>query len=216
MIKNILVEIARIAQIQLLKRRNDKKIVNLVQKIQREHDSMMWPAEMIQIYHCVQSTNNLEGDLAEVGVYKGSSAKLICEAKGKKILHLFDTFEGLPKPTKIDHNFMHEKKYAADLDLVKSYLSSYKNVFFYPGLFPKTAELVKNKSFAFVHLDVDLYRSTLDCLKFFYPRMVKGGIILSHDYSTLEGVKKAFDEFFRDKNRGPVIKLPTSQCLVVR
>ena len=36
--------------------------------------------------------------MAEVGVYQGVSAKLICEAKGDKELHLFDTFEGLPDP----------------------------------------------------------------------------------------------------------------------
>ncbi len=43
-----------------------------------------------------ERTEKIKGELAEVGVYKGGSAKLICEAKGNSILHLFDTFEGLP------------------------------------------------------------------------------------------------------------------------
>jgi O-methyltransferase len=43
------------------------------------------------------------------------------------------------------------------------------------GLFPHTAEAVKDKVFGFVHLDVDLYESTLAGLKFFYPHLFPGG-----------------------------------------
>src|SRR2546430_11261444 len=49
------------------------------------------------------------------------------------------------------------------------------------------------------HIDVDLYTSTLACLEFFYPRLVPGGILLSHDYSLLTGVKAAFTEFLAGK-----------------
>jgi len=46
------------------------------------------------------------GDIAEVGVYQGGSAKLICEARNEnKVLYLFDTFEGLPTPGKFDGSF---------------------------------------------------------------------------------------------------------------
>ena len=40
----------------------------------------------------VKATRKLSGDIAEVGVYRGGSAMIICEAKGNKKLHLFDTF----------------------------------------------------------------------------------------------------------------------------
>lgn len=205
----------RSAQLQLLKVHKDKGVINLVQTIHKDGSSLMWPTEMVQIYNCVSSVKQSAGDFAEVGVYSGRSAKLVCEVKGNRTLHLFDTFEGLPKPTSADSSSMHEKMYAAGLDSVKTYLSDYKNVIFHPGMFLETAEAVKNKSFAFVHLDVDLYHSTMECLKFFYPRMVGGGIILSHDYSNLAGVKKAFDEFFADKIES-VIELSTSQCLIVK
>ena len=45
--------------------------------------------------------------------------------------------------------------------------------------------------------------------------MSKGGIILSHDYVTSLGVKKAFDEFFKDKIE-PVIIMNGNQCLIVK
>jgi hypothetical protein len=45
--------------------------------------------------------------------------------------------------------------------------------------------------------------------------MEKGGMLISHDYSTVPGVKKAFDEYFADKPE-TVIELPTSQCLFIK
>ena len=42
-------------------------------------------------------------------------------------------------------------------------------------------------------------RAHRSCLEFFYSRMSPGGIILSHDYMTAPGVKKAFDDFFEDR-----------------
>jgi hypothetical protein len=61
---------------------------------------------------------------------------------------------------------------------------------------------------------VDLYKTTLDALEFFYPRMNPGGVIMSHDYIRC-GVKKAFDEFFKDKPE-PIIQLIDSQSLIVK
>src|SRR3989338_3744494 len=44
------------------------------------------------------------------------------------------------------------------------------------------AEPIKNKKFSLVHFDVDTYESTKNSIEFFYPRMTRGGVILSHDY----------------------------------
>ena len=61
----------------------------------------------------------------------------------------------------------------------------------------------------------DTYESTRSCLEFFYPRMNRGGIILSHDYINAAGVRKAFDEFFSDKSE-PIIEMSGTQCLIVK
>ena len=68
--------------------------------------------------------------------------------------------------------------------------------------------------FSLVHLDADLYASTLADLEFFYPRMIPGGIIITHDFSTLPGVARAFSEFSH-KNGRAIIELPTTQAMVV-
>jgi hypothetical protein len=66
-----------------------------------------------------------------------------------------------------------------------------------------------------VNLDVDTHESTKQCLEFFYPRLSPGGILISHDYITAPGVKKAFDDFFLGKAE-PVLETAGSQCLVVK
>jgi len=192
------------------------KVLDLIRKIQNENEMLLGNNEAYQIFMAVKRTEKINGDIAEVGSYRGGSAKLICEAKGNKTLHLFDTFEGLPD---LCHNDdpkqFHKGECSASLEDVKSYLKKYKNVYFYKGLFPSTADPIKNKKFSFVHLDVDLYEATLASIKFFYPRMNKGGIIISHDYISAPGVRKAFDDFFKDKPE-PIIEMSGSQCLIVK
>src|SRR5437763_318304 len=52
--------------------------------------------DFFNLYQLVLKTQKVSGALAEVGVYRGGSAKLIATLKGEKALHLFDTFEGMP------------------------------------------------------------------------------------------------------------------------
>lgn len=195
------------------------KILDLIHKIRKETELLITDNEAYQIFMAAERTGKIKGDIAEVGVYKGGSSKLICAAKKDKALHLFDTFEGIPEVSeidkKVDNTRFFKGQFNAQFEEVKRYLSEFKNVYFYKGLFPETAKPIKNKKFSFVNLDVDTHKSTKQCLEFFYPRMSRGGIILSHDYISAEGVKKAFDDFFKDKPE-PIIEMSGLQCLVVK
>jgi hypothetical protein len=193
-----------------------KEFTGALKKIRSDTELLLEDIEAYHIYMAVKRTQKVPGDIAEVGVYKGGSAKIICAAKGDKHLHLFDTFEGLPKVEDVDMVWpFYEGKFATSYQGVKDYLSTERNVFFYKGIFPDTSGPVRAKSFSLVNLDVDTYESTRRCLEFFYTRMSTGGIIISHDYLTAPGVQKAFDEFFSDKPE-PVIETAGSQCLVVK
>lgn len=201
---------------------NKLKVITLLEIISNEQEVALPTLDACQLFMAVKATAKVVGDIAEVGVYKGGSAKLICEAKGNKTLHLFDTFEGLPDLCEVDDPRQFQKgQYLGSFENVKTYLKPYSNVCIYKGLFPSTAEPIKNKRFSLVNLDVDLYESTLSCLEFFYTRMNKGGVIISHDYSDAPGVRKAFDEFFEEKPE-PIIELSLfsfgrcSQCLVIK
>ena len=70
------------------------------------------------------------------------------------------------------------------------------------GFFPKsTDQIADNLKFCLVHIDCDLYSPAISALEYFYPRMVPGGFIVIHDYSSLgwSGAERAVDEFFADK-----------------
>lgn len=178
-------------------------------------------SEALQVYTAVHSTSKIPGSLAEVGVYKAGTARIIATARQEvKPLHLFDTFgDGLPEPNQHDDSNWKAGSFKiteVEFEVIKKFFTNIPNVYFHKGLFPSdTGVDVENERFSFINLDVDIYESTKDCLEFFYPRLNKGGIILSHDYRGSLGVKDAFDEFFANKPE-PIIALSTSQCLVVK
>lgn len=198
----------------------NKKIINLINPIKKDLRQSLWGFEYFQLYTLVKKTEKAHGDIAEVGVYEGSSAKIICETTKKRV-HLFDTFEGLPESGPEDYPGKRFKgNYKASYDNVKKNLRKYKNAILYKGLFPLTSKPIKNKKFSLVHLDADLYESTSKSLKFFYPRMSKGGVIICHDYSGsggLRGVKKAVDEFFKNKPEIVIeFLVDSSQCIIIK
>jgi hypothetical protein len=187
-----------------------------LKKIRAETELLIEDIEAYHIYMAVKRTQKVPGDIAEVGVYRGGSAKIICSAKGDKTLHLFDTFEGLPRVDEIDMVWpFYEGKFAASFEDVQNYLKNDPRVNFYKGIFPDTAGPVEDVRFSLVNLDVDCYESTKQALEFFYSRINAGGIILSHDYINAPGVRKAFDDFFETRPE-PVLETAGSQCLVVK
>jgi O-methyltransferase len=145
----------------------------------------------------------ISGEFAELGVYKGETANLIHEMDPNRTLHLFDTFEGFDQQDLQLENSP-DKKYDTSnfsdttLEEVKEYINGNENIHFHPGYFPESANGLKENQYAFVHLDADLYKPTLDALNYFYPKLSSGGVIIIHDYNhTWEGVRKAIDEFLQ-------------------
>jgi hypothetical protein len=194
----------------------DRDVMRRLARVRRGRRSLITGNEQFIIHSIVTGMQRMEGDIAEVGVYAGSSTRTICEAKGQKRLHVCDTFAGLPEPTAEDRGVETEGCYACDLDSIRAYLDGFPNVEYHVGFCPDSVRgVLDDTTFCFVHLDLDLYSSTKQCLEYFFPRLVPGGILLSHDYSLLDGVRQAFDEFVVGRQEG-VIDLPTTQCMLVK
>jgi len=161
----------------------------------------------------------LPGDYAEVGVFRGASAVLLGHvlSGSSKRLHLFDTFQGMPETEKERDLFRAGDLANTGLAEVRERLAFCPQADFHPGFFPETATALPSERFAFVHVDVDIHRSVLDCCEFFYPRMSGGGCMVFDDYGYVNcpGAKQAVDTFFADKPEYPCY-LPTGQCLVIR
>ena len=146
----------------------------------------------------------IKGALAELGVYKGITAKAIHFMDTDRRFYLFDTFNGfdsrdlrveLQNESKFDPSNFSD----TDIDLVRNYSSGNDNIIFRKGYFPETAIGLGKERFALVHLDADLYTPTLEALKFFYPRMNPGGVIIIHDYNhTWDGIPRAVNAFVKN------------------
>jgi predicted O-methyltransferase YrrM len=168
-------------------------------------------------------TRGLPGCLAECGVYEGASAYFLAEARPDAVIHLFDRFEGLPEPGEEDAVTDPEVfrwapgDFRARLSVLSSNLRSFDNIRVHRGDIPEVLQCVADERFCLVHIDVDLYRPTLDSLQFFYPRVVPGGVIVLDDYgfATCPGAHRAVREFMADKPEY-VIHAPTGQGIIFR
>lgn len=176
-------------------------------------------SKAFMVYQFAQQARSLKGDVAELGVLRGATARIMVEAvRGTdKKIHLFDTFAGLPEP-RSDIDLCQKGQFAADLQGVQSFFADCPNVIFHVGIFPDTTLGLNVNRYAMVHLDGDLYSSTLDGLKYFYPRMVIGGIIVLDDYKFphAPGVAIALQEFMMDKPERTIVSALDYQAYIIK
>jgi O-methyltransferase len=157
------------------------------------------------VYQLMRLVSNVPGDTAECGVYRGAGSFLICrlsQAGSVPREHLiFDSFEGLSAPSESDGTHWMAGDMACGLEEVQRNLAEFPNTRYFQGWIPSRFAEVADRRFAFVHIDVDLHRPTLDSIEFFYPRMSPGGVILCDDYgfTSCPGVTRACDEYLADK-----------------
>ncbi len=160
---------------------------------------------------------NIEGAFSEFGVYLGETSEIIHNLAPERKLYLFDTFEGFPE------EFLEQKEYVGrfkppDLFSIKAKFGASRNIIIRKGIFPDTTKGLEELRFAFVNIDADLYKSTLEGLKFFYPRVVKGGYIFIHDYNnpaeSNAGVYRAVNEFMMDKPE-KIVEIPDALGTVI-
>ncbi|MEP6713518.1 MAG: TylF/MycF/NovP-related O-methyltransferase [Ferruginibacter sp.] len=152
------------------------------------------------------NSKGLQGAVAELGVYKGKFARYLNEYFPGRKLFLFDTFEGFDiKDVKSEQQqgFSDGKQDFSNtsIDGVLKLMKTPGNCIIKKGYFPATAEGI-TEAFVFVSLDTDLYDPIYNGLKFFYPRLVKGGYIFIHDYNNdgYIGAKKAVQDFAKENN----------------
>ncbi len=179
--------------------------------------TLVSPDRCFMLFQFARQAAGLGGEMAEVGVYRGGTARLLARTCPERILHLFDTFSGLP-PADPDIDLHRESEFAdSSLEAVREYLSGLENIRLHPGTFPVSAGELGDSRFCFVHVDVDIYRSTADCLDFFYPRLLPGGVMAFDDYGWegCPGVKKALDEFLASRPESPILTA-RHQCVLIR
>lgn len=154
------------------------------------------------------------GSIAECGVYRGGSARLMATAFPDRKVYLFDSFCGFVQDDSIEVGF--KKGHFADtsLDFIKEYLNDRPNCLFYQGWLPESAKEVDDK-FCLIHMDMDHYESTIKSLNLFWPKLVEGGAIIFDDWEDdcCPGIKMAIGEFFSNKQE---LTIRGKQCVVFK
>ena len=195
----------------------------IASQVMEDQTTMLNYDRLYTLWQAVCHISSPDLPLAEVGTYRGGSAKFIMETLKQNghenPLYIFDTFEG---HVVVDESIDGEHRVGTFADTsyekVKAYLSS-PNVVVYKGDFLKTAEHIeKITNFGMVHIDVDVYPATKFCLEFFADRTIPGGVIIVDDYGfiTCKGAKKATDEFVHSNPKFKLFHLVTGQALVLK
>lgn len=162
---------------------------------------------------------NIEGSVAECGVYQGEFAKYINMMFPDRSLYLFDSFEGFDSQMVAENcdNCAQTDKWINTLkdtsvDIVMKKMKFAENIIVKKGYIPETLERITDK-FCFVNLDMDLFAPTYEGLNFFWENLSKGGYIFIHDFYVWDGIEVAVKRFCTERNIGYVCS--TDACSVI-
>lgn len=179
--------------------------------------TMCSAARLRGLYDAVQTVHRerIPGDIVECGVARGGSAAMMALTMKRlsmsRRLWLFDTFEGLPAPSKDDPDYEIAKNYEGTCKgTLEDVSGSFKRLGLdakpVKGLFQDTLALAKVKEIAVLHIDGDWYESTKTVLVHLYDRVAPGGVIQLDDYGYWKGSAKAVEEFFAKRRLAPRLK----------
>jgi hypothetical protein len=187
------------------------------------------PSEAYFIVQALAKCARVDGDVCEFGVAQGHTSALIANeiASSGKVLHLFDSFEGLPNPTEKDQlkdDIFSLGKIAAytgtmncSEDMVLSRLDAISfpkdRYVLHRGFFENIVKTDKAlpKKVSFAYVDFDFYEPIKLALEYLNETAAPGAIFIVDDYDFFStGGKAAVDEFVREKNGSA----PRYECFV--
>jgi O-methyltransferase len=163
---------------------------------------------------CVERAlaDGVPGDLIEAGCWRGGVAIMmrgILRAYGvqDRVVFAADSFAGLPAPD--ERRFPADagdtghtlEELAVDVDEVRDNFRRYDllddQVKLLEGWFTETLPTVRDRRWAVIRLDGDLYESTLDGLVNLYPGLSPGGYLIVDDYG-FDNCRAAVEHYRRE------------------
>jgi len=187
------------------------------------------PSEAYFIVHALAECEDVHGDVCEFGVAQGETSALIANEirSSNRVLHLFDSFEGLPRPTEEDQlkddisSLGSIEAYAGSMSLPEEMVRTRLGAISFPpqrfvihrGFIEQVLKHDSGlpKEVGFAYIDLDFYEPTSLTLDFLHRTTSTGAMIIVDDYDFFStGAKTAVDEFLEEKNAGEMIY----ECLV--
>jgi O-methyltransferase len=149
--------------------------------------------EEMNIYHLLSQAVLLDvpGDVVELGCFDGRTAaimqKTLDEVGSKKLIHVFDSFDGLPAKSKKDGNTPLKKGrcWTVPGEVTRTFARAglrHKAPVIHKGWFKDTLPTQLPERICFAHLDGDFYESVKDSLENVYPRLSPRAVVVIDDY----------------------------------
>lgn len=146
------------------------------------------------LYRRFVQSLELDGDVAECGVYTGTTSKqfvrFLADHRIDKVVHLFDTFEGFPdvlaEPDRVGTAttwLLREGNLACSVAEVTRRMDGMTGYRIHRGCFSDTFPDFDGP-LCFIHADADLYRSTAEIIALADRCLVPGGTIVFDDYAS--------------------------------
>jgi O-methyltransferase len=165
----------------------DKKFLDVYKKI--KNNTMVDKYRCYELWQLVSQCVKLNGALIEVGAWRGGTGAIICNGAKlsglKRKVYIADTFRGLVKISKKDSFYKGGECSDTSREIVENLLEKklkLKNFQILEGIFSdETGHLVKERKFSFCHIDVDIYKSAKDIVKWIWPKLCVGDIIVYDD-----------------------------------
>jgi hypothetical protein len=202
---------------------NDPRFIKAYESAMRQQympDTDIW---RYHINHwAVQQALKQEGDLVECGVYMGSTAISNIVYFGQEVTcrkyYLFDTFNGLDEKlsTKDEYDRLRDE-YKDCYEFVVDAFKEYSNVVIVKGSVPETLSKVNIDKVAYLSIDMNCAYPELEAMQYFWPKLVKGGVIVLDDYGwpMCENQKLAADQFALSVG-AMILSLPNGQGIIVK
>lgn len=183
--------------------------------------TLMWRVYTVCWY--ADLVKELDGDFVECGVNTGAYSRAIIEyinfAESNKTFYLMDTFQGL------DPRFITEEEKSLGISNY-NYRDCYEEVLktFAPfrtkiirGAIPETLSQCDAQKICYLSIDMNNKIPEIAALEYFWPRIVRQGVILLDDYGFPMHIhqKIAFDEFAKKVNH-EIYTMPTGQGLIIK
>lgn len=188
---------------------------------QQKGINIRWRAHVTQ--WAATHASKLEGDYVECGVNKAFLSMSVMhyinfkQMKDRKF-YLFDTYSGLVPEQVTKEDVAARRNYYADCyEFVKESFHDYSNVVIVKGIVPDSLDTVDIEKVAYLSIDMNCTLPEIAALRYFWPKMVRGGMVILDDYgfSGHEAQKNGADEFAAE-NSVEILQLPTGQGLITK
>lgn len=176
--------------------------------------SIIWRTAVL--YWAARNGQRRPGDFVECGCYKGTSARILCDALDfsaeKRRYWLYDLFD---YPDGSTHTRMPEL--GGDLfERTRARFADLPNVSVIKGAVPDILHEGAPERVAFLHIDMNAVAPEIGALEFFFDRMAPGAVIVLDDYGYFgyQAQRDAERTWFAARG-WHVLELPTSQGIVI-